>query len=150
MKGENYYSRNMIWHRDYSWSILNVSAEKQNIIAEREKMNKPNFHLHHIFQYPFKNPYLFITLTQTYVWTKWYRNSYRFLLDYSINFVIFTYICNVVLDWQHDSSVLVFICNQINLNLNPWNSVIFLQELLRIDVIHCFTPNSSTQFLFVA
>lgn len=26
----------------------------------------------------------------------------------------------------------------------------FLQELLRIDVIHCFTPNSSTQFLFVA
>ena len=26
----------------------------------------------------------------------------------------------------------------------------FLQELLRIDVIHCFASNSSTQFLFVA
>ena len=25
----------------------------------------------------------------------------------------------------------------------------FLQELLRIDVIHCFTPYQGTQFLFV-
>ena len=34
-------------------------------------------------------------------------------------------------------------------DLNPWNSVVFLQELLKIDVIHYFTPNSVLQFLFV-